>query len=51
MDLSANNCKSPDAAKPVTRAKPRVLNMEFLYDTTLITAAVFVFALFLSATT
>jgi hypothetical protein len=51
MDLSANNCKSPDEAKPVTRTKPRVLNMELLYDTTLITAAVFVFALFLSATT
>ncbi len=51
MDLSAKDCKSFDAAEPATRAKPRVINMEFLYDTTLITAAVFVFALFLSATT
>jgi hypothetical protein len=51
MDPDATtNRKLPDMPKGTVSAR-RAINMEFLYDTTLVTAAVFVFALILSATT
>lgn len=43
--------KLSDAPSGTRAAKRAAINMEFVYDTTMITAAVFVFALFLSVTT
>jgi hypothetical protein len=51
MDQQATTRKLPDVPRGARSAKRAAINMELIYDTTLITAAVFVFALFLSVTT
>lgn len=51
MDQKATPPKLFDVPSGSKASKRASINMEFVYDTTMITAAVFVFALFLSVTT
>lgn len=51
MDQNATLRNSSDVPSGTKAAKRAAINMEFIYDTTMITAAIFVFALFLSITT
>jgi hypothetical protein len=51
MDQKATPRKLSAVPSGTKAARRAAINMEFIYDTTMITAAVFVFALFLSVTT